>query len=370
MSVDVATTDDNGTGRISVQLGQSVVEAGVTYRYFRCQIGFYTVSWPLSRWLAAHVKEYDLVHIHALFSFPSTVAAFWANRRGVPYIVRPLGVLNTWGIRNRRPLLKRLSLRFIERRVLAGASAAHFTSDQEKCEAELALPGTRGIVIPNPVATPEAEMNPGPNVFLTRYPEVAGRRVILFLSRVDPKKGLDLLLDGFARVRAVLPDVVLVVAGNGDDAFVAQLQERARRLGAQQDIIWPGFLEGNMKRAALAAARVFVLPSYSENFGIAVVEAMADGLPVIVSDQVGIQQEIATADAGLVVSCNANEVSVAIQGILSDNAARDQMARNARRLAMEFSPPAVTARLLETYQLIARKNHPIAGYVTAHLNQA
>jgi len=354
VSVDVATTDDNGAGRLAVPLGRPVVEDGVTYWYFRRQISFYTVSWPLSQWLAAHVGDYDLVHIHALFSFAATAGAFWAARRGVPYLVRPLGVLNTWGIQNRRPFLKRLSLCLIERRILANAAAAHFTSEQERCEAELVAPGTRGVVIPNPVATLGVDQKPRIEALLSKYPELAGKRIVLFLSRVDPKKGLDLLLDGFAKIRAARQDAALVVAGNGDEGFVARLREQAQRLGVQRDVIWAGFLEGEEKRAMFSAADVFVLPSYSENFGIAVVEAMASGLPVIVSDQVGIHHDVKRAGAGLVVRCDANEVQQALVQMLGSQAVRDQMAQNARRLAEEYSPAAVTARLLETYQSFAR----------------
>ena len=355
--MDVATTDDNGAARLPVKLGQPLMEAGVTYLYFRRQSRFYTVSWPLSRWLAAHVAEYDLVHLHALFSFAATAGAFWANRRGVPYLVRPLGVLNTWGIQNRRPLLKRLSLHWIERRILAHAAAIHFTSEQERTEAAFALPAARSVIIPNPVAIPEAEESP--NVFLAQHPELAGKRMILFLSRLDPKKGLDLLLGAFAQAQTSLPDTALVLAGNGDDAFVDELRDKARLLGLRR-VVWAGFLEGQLKRAAFAAAHVFVLPSYSENFGIAVVEAMAMGLPVIVSDQVGIQREIARANAGIVVGCDATELSQAIQQTLNNQVARNEMAQNGRRLAQKFAPPAVTARLLEAYRLFARESSPSA----------
>lgn len=355
VSVDVATTDDNGAGQLAVPLGRPVVEDGVTYWYFRRQVSFYTVSWPLSQWLAAHVGDYDLVHIHALFSFAATAGAFWAARRGVPYLVRPLGVLNAWGLRNRRPFLKRLSLCLIERRILANAAAAHFTSEQERCEAELVAPGTRGVVIPNPVATLGVDQNPRTEALLLKYPELAGKRVVLFLSRVDPKKGLDLLLDGFAKIRAVCPDTALVVAGNGDESFVARLREQAQRLGVQRDVIWAGFLEGEEKQAMFAAADVFVLPSYSENFGIAVVEAMASGLPVIVSDQVGIHHDVTRAGAGLVVRCDANEVSGAVVQMLSDCEARSQIARNAVLLAKKFSPEVVSETLIEVYRSLCRK---------------
>ena len=352
--VDVVTTDDNGEERLRVPLGCPVVADGVTYWYFRRQLDFYTASFPLSQWLAAHVDKYDLVHIHALFSFAPTAGAFWAARRGVPYLVRPLGVLNAWGMRHRRPLLKRISLRLIERRILANAVAAHFTSEQERCEADMVAPGTRSVVVPNPVANLGAERKPRTAEYSTKYPQLTGKKVVLFLSRIDPIKGLDLLLDGFARARVALPDAALVVAGNGDNCFFARLREQARRLGIEQDIIWAGFVEGTEKEALLAAADVFVLPSYSENFGIAIVEAMARGLPVIVSDKVGIHQEVTRAGAGLVVSCTAIEVERAVIQMLSNQALRDEMARNAHRLAQDYSPTTVTARLLEVYRSFAR----------------
>jgi glycosyltransferase involved in cell wall biosynthesis len=361
LSVDIATTDDNGGKQLSVPLMEPVVENGVTYWYFPRQIRFYTVSWPLCQWLAAHIGDYDLVHIHALFSFATTAGAFWATRRGVPYLVRPLGALNTWGIRNRRPFLKRLSLRRIERRILANAAAVHFTSERERGEAELVAPGIRSVVIPNPVATITLDQKPKTEALLSNYPELAGKRIVLFLSRLDPIKGLDLLLNGFGRIRATHPDAALLVAGNGDEGFAARLREQAHQLGIQRDVTWVGFLEGEKKRAAFAAADVFVLPSYSENFGVAAVEAMASGLPVIVSDQVGIHREVAEAKAGLIVRCDAKEVSDAVVRMLSDGEARHQMSRNAVLLAQKFSPEVVSEKLIEVYQRVCRRSTAVGS---------
>jgi len=354
--VDIATTDDNGAQQLAVPLAQPVVENGVTYWYFRRQIRFYTVSWPLFQWLAAHVGDYDLVHIHGLFSFATTAGAFWATRRGIPYMVRPLGALNAWGIRNRRPFLKRISLRWIERRILANAAAVHFTSERERGEAKLVAPGLRSVVIPNPVATLTVDKQPGTETLLSKYPELARKQIVLFLSRVDPIKGLDLLLNGFGRIQTTHPDAALLVAGNGDEGYTARLREQARQLGIQREVTWAGFLEGEEKRAAFAASAVFVLPSYSENFGVAVVEAMASGLPVIVSDRVGIHREVAEAKAGLIVRCNANELSDGVVRMLSDGEERRQMSRNALLLAKKFSPEVVCERLIEVYQGLAEKS--------------
>jgi glycosyltransferase involved in cell wall biosynthesis len=209
-------------------------------------------------------------------------------------------------------------------------------------------------VIPNPVATVRADRKSRTVEQLGRYPQLVGKKVILFLSRLDPKKGLDLLLEGFAKARAPLPDAVLVVAGDGDQCFVARLQEQAHRLGIERDVFWAGFVEGKEKEALFAIADVFVLPSYSENFGIAVVEALARGVPVLVSDQVGIHYDVARAEAGLVVPCKAVEVQKALIQILSNRTLLDDMARNAQLLAEQYSPATVSARLLAEYEVFAR----------------
>src|SRR5205823_3290799 len=131
----VATTDDNDPWRLDVPCGEPVLNQGVTYWHFRRQSHFYTFSWPLTNWLARNVGKYDVVHIHALFSYAAIPAAYWAHRCGVPYLVRPLGTLNRWGMAHRRPALKKLSFEVIERRILQEAALIHFTSEQERVEA-------------------------------------------------------------------------------------------------------------------------------------------------------------------------------------------------------------------------------------------
>jgi glycosyltransferase involved in cell wall biosynthesis len=348
----IATTDDNGPDRLPVLLEVPVVQEGVTYWYFRRQTRFYTFSWPLAVWLARYISEFDLVHIHALFSFAALPAAFSALRRGVPYIVRPLGTLNEWGMKNRRPLLKRLSFRMIERRILEHAALVHYTSEQERaeaCELGVAAPST---VIPN--ALPDGSGTCAPGQFRARYPELAGRRIILFLSRLDSKKGLELLLPAFAKVQREVADVALVLAGSGEAEFVNRLKAEAVSLGVASDVHWTGFLGGQEKWAALADADLFVLPSHSENFGIAVLEAMAARTPVVVSDQVGIHREITEAGAGLSVCCEVAPLAATIIELLNDPARSRSMGRNAERLAREsYSAEAVTQKLVQMYNGVA-----------------
>jgi glycosyltransferase involved in cell wall biosynthesis len=344
----VATTNDDGPRTLRVRCGEPVVEEGVTYWYFPRQTHFYTFSRPLGTWLARHVSKFDLVHIHALFSYPTLPAAFWAMRRHVPYIVRPLGTLNEWGMRNRRPWLKTLSFRLLESRILKNAALVHYTSEQERAEAQLLQETPCSAVIPNSIADAPDDTRVGR--FLDHFPDLRGRRVVLFLSRFDEKKGLDLLLRAFAEVAKELPDSSLVLAGQGDDRFVNWLKAEARSLRIDSKIVWPGFLREDEKFGAFADADVFVLPSYSENFGIAVAEAMAAGLPVIVSNQVAIHNDVAKAEAGLVVPCEAGPLARALLHLLNNPAARRSMGDNGKAFARSnYSEAAIARQMIAAY---------------------
>jgi len=352
MEVHVATTDDDGPNHRTAPPTVPFVQDQVTFWIFPRQSSFYLFSLPLTRWLRTHARDYDVIHIHALFSYAAIPAARSAKRAGVPYIVRPLGTLNRWGMRHRRRWLKRLSYSVIESRILAGAAAIHYTCEQEAAEArELGAPET-GVVVPNPVdldpATPAHDPSAPP--------------ALLFLSRLDAKKGLDLLLPAFARVLKQHPRATLTIAGSGPAEFVEGLKRQSCELAIESAVVWAGFLQGAEKRHALAQAQVFVLPSYSENFGVAVVEAMGAGLPVVVSDQVGLHQEVSSAGAGLVAECTVDSLEAALLRVFKDPALRATMGQRAVTLAKTFSRTAVAAQLAEVYARI-RSGHrqPIAA---------
>jgi glycosyltransferase involved in cell wall biosynthesis len=350
VAVEVATTDDDGPRRLAVPRGVPVREGRVTYWYFSRQIRPYICSFPLAGWLWRHVRDFDLVHIHTVFSYASTTAALMARARGVPYIVRPLGVLNRWGFENRKPWLKRVSFAAIDRQILKHAAAIQYTSVQERSEAERLCPGAHAVVVPNPVRISE-KAGPG------RLPAsgVVSQPVILFMSRVDQKKGLDLLMEAFARVKRQFPESRLVVAGSGDPAFEKSLRLMAEKELVADAIDWVGFVAGAAKQALLERAAVFVLPSYSENFGVAVAEAMAAGLPVVISDQIGIHPAVTQGGAGLVTPCSVAALSGALIELLADPAARQAMGERGRRVAAsEFSIPVVSEKLVSLYQSILR----------------
>ena len=308
-----------------------------------------------------HVREFDLVHVHALFSFSSRSAARAARKHGVPYIIRPLGVLNRWGLANRRPILKWFWLRFIEIPLLERAAATHYTTEAEREEARTIHPTIariKSFVVPIPVATPT--IRPSPEQFARSFPKAAGKKLVLFLARLDEKKGLDLLLEAFASVKRHQPDSFLVIAGDGRARFVHALHQQADRLGIAEDILWTGFLGESEKAAALSAATIYVLPSYSENFGIAAAEALASGVPTLLSDQVAIARDAANANAALVVPARVPELAAAIVQLLSDARLREELGKNAKLAAERlFSPERVSDLLVSEYRRILRSNQTV-----------
>jgi len=354
VSVDVAATDDNGPERLSVPLGTPMTEHGVTYRYFRRQTSFYNASLPLTSWLWKAVPDYNLVHIHALFSYSSTVAAWIAGAKHVPYVVRPLGILNRWGMRYRRPLFKTLSYELFERGILERSAAVHYTSDQEQKEAETLGFHAPAAIIPNPYDLEGQTAAPGG--FRSRYPELADSLIVLFMSRLDEKKGLDLLIPAFAHLRQTEPRAKLVIVGGGPEALLSRLKGLARSHGVEREILWTGFLQGNDKQQALTDADLFVLPSYSENFGVAAVEAMTFGLPVVVSDQIGIHSDIAAAGAGLVTPCAVDPLAAALARFAGDADLRRSTGSQGKRLAREqYSVDAACGKILELYTDILKQ---------------
>lgn len=358
---ETVTTDDDGPGpRISRPAGACVEEEGAVRRYFKRSFRFYKVSFGLGRWIFKHVRDYDLIHIHALFSFSSTVAAWAARYAGVPYVIRPLGTLASYGVAARRPWLKRISLALVEGPILRNAAAIHFTSTMERDEALQLGVRFRSAVVP--LAT-EPMPSGSPESLLEQFPALRGRRWTLYLSRLDPKKNVEGLLDAIKLCLPALGDTRWVIAGGGEAEYVATLKDRARILSIEDQVIWAGHLQGPSKSAALATAKLFVLPSFSENFGIAAAEALHAGLPVVLARGVALAESAAKAGAGISVSPEPQDIARAMRFYLEDEQARLAASENARTLAQaEYSLEAMGRGLASLYRGILGRSEsaPIA----------
>ena len=318
IDVFVATTiDREEAAEKQLQFGVPIRVDSWTCYFFPRQSRFYKISVSLLKWLWDHTREYDLVHIHAVFSFAPIAAWRAALRSKVPYIVCPHGLLNQWGMIHRRKRLKALSFRFIERPLLNGASAIHYTSTAEQDEAAPLHLTARSVVVPLGIDTSAFHHLPGRNVFEEAHPVAKSRSLTLFLSRIDPKKGIEMLLQAWKLVAESHPNTLLVLAGSGAADYTASLHALAKELGIDSKIVWTGLLGHEGRRAALGAADVFVLPSKSESFGLALLEAMASGVPCVSTTGVALGQEAAAAGAVRLASYDARDIASAIIDLLN-----------------------------------------------------
>ncbi len=267
----------------------------------------YRFSRPFVRWLRKYASRYDCVIVHGIWTFADAGTHHALRRSRIPYFVYAHGMLDPvfhtlfpW-----KRIKKTLYWWLVENRVLRDARAVLFTCDEERdLAAKSYWPRNwRSAVVPycvNPAANGPLDHA---SMFLLKYPELAKRRLILFLSRIHPKKGCDALIEAFSHVARADPSIQLVMAGPGDPPeWASGLQKRAGELGITHRITWTGMLKGHEKWSALRAAEVFILPSHQENFGIAVVEALACGTPVLITRGVNIWREVTADGAGLAAS--------------------------------------------------------------------
>ena len=255
-------------------------------------------------WLRAHAADYDAIIISGIWQYHSIAARDVLVALGIPYLIFTHGMLDPW-FKHTYPLKhikKMLYWPWSDYRVLRDAYAVLFTSEEERILARQSF----GLYKANEVVVNYGTSSPPQNcaalreTFLQQHPELNGKRLITFLSRINEKKGCDLLIGAFARVAASDPRLQLVMVGPDRDNLRPILSEQAERLGIGARISWTGMLQGDTKWGALYASEVFVLPSHQENFGIAVAEALGCGLPVLISDKVNIWREIKADGAGLV----------------------------------------------------------------------
>jgi glycosyltransferase involved in cell wall biosynthesis len=277
--------------------------------------------------LAPLIESADIVHVHALWEEIQHQAAKLARRFHKPYLFTPHGMLDPWSLSQSR-LKKRIYLALRLRPDLSRASGLHFADELERDLAAGAALPTPTLVEKHVVDLSEFQTLPPRNQFRDRYPQLGDRPIVLFLSRLHAKKGLDLLIPAFARLRST--NASLVLAGPAGEAYQLHLTELAREHGVLNRVLFTGMLYGLDRVAAMVDADVFVLPSHQENFGIVVIEALAAGTPVVISDQVNIHRQITEANVGQVVPMDVDAIAEAIDRYLADNALRAQTAERAR----------------------------------------
>jgi glycosyltransferase involved in cell wall biosynthesis len=268
-------------------------------------LGKYGYSNRLLRWLSDNAGNFDVVVVNGIWQYTSLAAWLACRAAKAPYVVFPHGMLDPWfnAAYRLKHLKKLLYWLPIEYRVLRDAAAVFFTAEEECERARLSFQpyNVREVVVGYGTTAPEGDPEGQRQVFARAFPELSGKRVLLFLGRVHEKKGCDLLVDAFTRQTLVDPEIYLVIAGPHQDDFARMLLERVKALrpDVSRRIVFTGMLSGEVKWGALRSAEVLCLPSHQENFAQVVSEALSCGTPVLISDKVNIWREIVAAGAGI-----------------------------------------------------------------------
>lgn len=301
---------------------------------------------------ARYARNADVIMLNSLYSFPVLLGYLLARRYNKPYCLWPHGVLAPfqWRVSAGR---KRVYEWLVAQRILSHASAIVFTSQGEREETRSLGLTARSVIIPHGFNSGPYEHLPERGAFRAQYLQGHSGPVVLFLSRLNAKKGLDVLIQAFALVVEHLPDARLAIVGNSDPpAFESKVQAWLRQYRLARHAAMTGPLTGESKRQAFADADVFVLPSHAENFGVVLFEAMASGVPVVVSDTLNYADEIRRSQAGFVVRRDPREFASATLKLLRDSDLRKCMGGNGLRMAQGYSWEACGEKVERTIQCI------------------
>ncbi|NJO53386.1 MAG: glycosyltransferase [Leptolyngbyaceae cyanobacterium RM2_2_4] len=304
-------------------------------RYFSCwNKNDFIFSFSMLYWLLSHAENYDLVHTNTLFSPLISLVHYICDIKNVPYVITPRGMLSPWALRH-KSWKKRFYLHFIERALIKKCRAIQALTQSEADYVIKAKLHNTTVVIPNGVNMQEFETSIRSDFFEKSFPEVCGNKIILFLGRIDPKKGLDLLAGAFARVRHQFPQSRLVIAGPDSINFLPVAKSFFLEAKCLDAVIFTGMLTGQDKLSALASSDIFVLPSYSEGFSMSILEGMASGLPCIITTGCDFP-EAATAQAALVTDINAESIASALIGCLNDPETASEIGERGRQFVSQY----------------------------------
>jgi glycosyltransferase involved in cell wall biosynthesis len=354
INAEIATTNDDITGVIAdVPLCQRVEYAGVPVWFFprSARLKEFLPSIAFTRWLWENIHNYDILDNHYLFSYLPTCAAMIAQNKKVPYTVRTMGQLSPWALAQSK-LKKQIYSNVFERHNLAHAAVVHSTSVGE-------MEDTISFGVKNPKVVLPLGVHPPANIpdaqqkLREQYNIGEEVPIVLFLSRLHYKKRPDLLIKTLSDLAAQKQQFHLILAGSGEPEYVKLLQEMVTELNLAAQTSFVGFVSGYEKDLLLQGSDVFVLPTYSENFGIALAEAMVSGLPIVTTPGTQIAPDIAAAKAGIIVPGETEPLKAAIAELCNSPALRCELGANGRRFALEnYSWPAIAQKLASVYQAI------------------
>jgi glycosyltransferase involved in cell wall biosynthesis len=358
VNVSIATTNDGISNGTNKNGSHSYFERhkGVRTHIFPVTLNHsFKYSRGLASWLNSNVKQYDAVHIHAVFNHACVAAARACQKQGIPYVIRPLGTLVPWSMQQ-NPLRKKLFWQFVGRKMLDRASVVHYTAQGELSATEPSLNLSRGRVIPLGLEVDDAcsERLPVPSII----GDATNNPYVLMLSRLHAKKGLDVLIDAFLNLteKASYSHWRLLVAGDGDASYVNRLQVKVASRNAEEKVVFVGWLADCEKEAVLDHAALLALPSYQENFGLCVFEALAHEVPVLVSPQVNLSEDIKAASAGWVSEVDSSALEACLAQALGDKHERVRRGKAGKEFSRKFRWSKIAEDLEQLYSTITSRN--------------
>jgi len=309
----------------------------------------------LLRWLRAHAADYDVVIQHGVWNFTAFATSHALRGTPTPYFVFTHGMLDPW-FRETYPIkhaVKQMLWLASEGPLLNNARAVFFTSEEERRVSRNAFYPYRVTeqVVAYGASSATGDAQAQRDAFLATLPALAGRRYLLFLSRLHPKKGCDLLISAFSKIAAEHPDLDLVMAGPDSVGWRRELEALAAATGVATRIHWAGLVRGDAKAGAFRGCEAFVLPSHQENFGVVVAEALSYGRPVLMTNKVNIWREVEEAGAGLIADDDQAGIDRLLRRFVGDSQFRDAAPQAAERVFTErFEIGRVGQSLLDTIQ--------------------
>lgn len=362
LTVDIVTTNANGAKSLDVPIQQWLSKSGYRIQYFAYRnIGDYKWSNTFATWLFHHVADYDLVHSNAVFSLPNLPAHWACQWQKVPYIITPHGMLEPWAL-SYKARKKHLYYHAFERPALNSASGIQSLAVPEAEHLQDLQVNAPIFIIPNGIHHSEFQTLPDPESFYQQFPHTRNKTLILFLGRIDPKKGLDLLAKAFKSIRHRFPLAHLIIAGSDNIGFLPTAKQYFAEADCLEAVTFTGILTGSIKYSALAAANVYVAPSYSEGFSMSVLEGMASKLPCIITTGCNFE-EAAVAEVAYVVDIQAEAIAAALIKCLSDPVKSQAMGDRAHRFILEnYTWDKIAEDLIQVYQAILDRK-PIPSFI-------
>ncbi|MBE9049472.1 glycosyltransferase [Nostocales cyanobacterium LEGE 11386] len=350
VNVDIVATNANGSTQLDVPTLSWITNKYYRIKYFPYwDFLDYKISLSLTRWLFQHVTNYELVHTNAIFSYPVLPAHWACQLYQIPYIMTPHGMLEPWALAYKASK-KRFYFSLLEKPSLQRASAIQMLASTEANRLKALKLKAPLIVIPNGIYQKDLKVLPEPELFYREFPHTRNKTLLLFLGRIDPKKGLDLLATAFAQAQQQFPEIHLIIAGPDNIGFLPTAQNYFSTAGCSDAVTFTGMLTGEIKYAALAAANIYVAPSYSEGFSISVLEGMAAGLPCVITTGCNFP-EAAAAEVASVVDINADQIANALIDLLKQPLQAKEMGDRARQFILEnYTWDSVAAKMLSVYQ--------------------